>query len=800
MNTELTIFTPTYNRAYCLPVLYQSLCRQTCQEFEWVIVDDGSVDNTRILVEQWEKEGKICIRYFWQENRGKAQAHNRGVELAEGRLFTCVDSDDALDMNGVEKIMAIWNEHPEKIGIISPKKGMDGRETTRWNGAVQYCTLYDAYRKYGLKGDAMLIYQTSIIKKYRFPAFSGEKFMKESYLYDRLDQEGVMYITKESFYRAEYLEDGYTLRMDSILRENPYGYQAYIIQRLKLDQKLKYKMIDTILYISSKRMVKNQRLLEDAVYPVLTGMLYFPSLVYYTVKDRIGSWRKRGYDPIWYLCMLLVGILFLLFFSISTSPLTSNSYGSDSAFFQMVGQSMTKGQIMYKDIFDNKGPYLFLIQYLGQIIGYGRAGIFFLQILNLCTTLYFVDHTCCILCGDHMWLRIISVLSFLFLAALTWDCGNLSEEYSLPVLFMCLYLFCKFVYRNAKRVFLYATVFGVSFGFLAFMRITNAIFLCALVAVILIELIYNRQFRFVLLCTAGFVAGFIAAVLPVCIYYAQKHLLSEMLYATFTFNYYYGIHGNGSLRFNMISILLGVAILSVWFNKRDRVCCLLAVFSTVMTICMLMLGYGYMHYYQLMIPSVLVNMWLAMQKQQKIRSRTKKICFSVMIVIGIILNSRLLFMQGGRVIFALGFNTPEREKTFLGALAHTIENYAPDWKESYGYIASNRVSEVLEQISVEERNSVYNYNTRPYWLRASGLLPYHKYCQTQESFVSINPQIEQEIDNMFVYDSPCYVVLENYEAIHNQKILERLAMQYEIKYQNEVYTLYERAGVGLSID
>ncbi len=296
MSIEITIFTPTYNRAYCLPSLYRSLCLQTCQKFEWVIVDDGSEDDTRSLIETWKKEERICIRYFWQENMGKAQAHNRGVELAEGKLFTCVDSDDVLDKDCVEKIISMWNKHPDKIGIISPKKGMDGRETAHWSGRVQYCTVYDAYRKYGLRGDAMLVYQTSIIKKYKFPILHGEKFMKESYLYDRLDQEGEMYITKESFYRAEYLADGYTLRMDSILRENPYGYQAYIIQRLKLDKKLKYKMIDTILYISSKRMVKNQRLLEDAVYPVLTCLLYFPSLVYYSLKDMIGSWRRKIFE------------------------------------------------------------------------------------------------------------------------------------------------------------------------------------------------------------------------------------------------------------------------------------------------------------------------------------------------------------------------------------------------------------------------------------------------------------------------------------------------------------------------
>lgn len=496
----------------------------------------------------------------------------------------------------------------------------------------------------------------------------------------------------------------------------------------------------------------------------------------------------------WYFSMILMGILFLLFFSISTSPLTTNSYGSDSAFFQMVGQSMTKGCVMYRDIFDNKGPYLFLIQYLGQILCYGRAGIFFLQIINICAILYFLDRTCCIVCGNQFRFRIFSVLFFLFLGALTWDCGNLSEEYSLSVLFMCLYLLCKFIYISESRGFLYAVIFGASFGFLAFMRITNAAFLCVLVAVVLVELIWNRKYRLLLLCMLGFIAGFIMSVIPIFFYYAQHHLLSEMLYATFVFNYYYGTHGSGSLRFNMLIILLGVAIMSVWFNKCDRVCCFFAVFSSAVTIGILMLGYGYIHYYQLMIPPVMANVWLVMRTQQELCFGKKKFCFRAIILSMIVLNGRLLFMQEGRVIFALGLNTPESEKTFLGTLAHMIGDYAPDWEEAYGYIPFNRVSDVLIQIPVDERNSVYNYNTRPYWLRASGLLPYNKYCQTQESFILVNPQIEKEIDDMFAHDGPQYVVLENYDAIHNQKILKRLHRQYDIKYQNEVYVLYERAG------
>ena len=274
MKNGITIFTPTYNRSYRLSTLYESLCKQSCREFEWVVVDDGSTDDTKVMIKKWQDEHKIIIRYFWQENAGKAQAYNLGVEVAERQLFLCVDSDDFLLCNAVEKILDLWERYPGKIGIICARLHADHELTTRWNGQVKYCTLYDAYRKYGLKGETVLIYQTDIIKKFRFPRFQGEKFVTEAYLYDRLDQEGVMYITDEAFYVAEYLPDGYTKNSQKIVEENPYGFLAYIEQRLRLDKKLKYKIIDTCQYIVYKRIVGEEDLIEDAVYPILTWVLY----------------------------------------------------------------------------------------------------------------------------------------------------------------------------------------------------------------------------------------------------------------------------------------------------------------------------------------------------------------------------------------------------------------------------------------------------------------------------------------------------------------------------------------------
>ena len=111
---ELTVFTPTYNRAYTLGRLYESLCRQSNKNFEWLVVDDGSKDGTEELIKSWQSEEKISIRYIYQENGGKMRAHNRGVKSTETELFVCVDSDDYLVDDGIEKILSFWNREYSK--------------------------------------------------------------------------------------------------------------------------------------------------------------------------------------------------------------------------------------------------------------------------------------------------------------------------------------------------------------------------------------------------------------------------------------------------------------------------------------------------------------------------------------------------------------------------------------------------------------------------------------------------------------------------------------------------------------
>ena len=185
MNKKLlTVFTPAYNRAHTLGRTYASLCRQTCQDFEWLIVDDGSKDNTRQLVEHWIRENLIAIRYIYQENQGMHGAHNTAYRNIDTELNTCIDSDDYMPDDAVELIINFWKSHgsDKYAGII----GLDQTEEKKIIGApfpagLKETTLIDYYAHGGV-GDKKLVYRTEVIKNYPdYPLFKGERYVSLGY-------------------------------------------------------------------------------------------------------------------------------------------------------------------------------------------------------------------------------------------------------------------------------------------------------------------------------------------------------------------------------------------------------------------------------------------------------------------------------------------------------------------------------------------------------------------------------------------------------------------------------------------
>lgn len=253
---RLTVFTPTYNRAYTLPKLYKSLCEQTSKDFIWLIVDDGSTDNTKSLIKGWIiNNPNICIQYYYQKNSGKMQAHNLGVQKTETELFVCVDSDDYLDPDSVEVIISYWDKIKSKnnnlCGIIGPRRmiNADFESINTIPSDITFSTLSKLY-KHGFRGETAIIFITKIIKQYKFPQIAGEKFITENYIYNQIDEKYLFGILKHYTINCEYLNDGYTKNAVKIKLNNPKGYSLYYNEMNKRTHSIYDICKITIFYIA----------------------------------------------------------------------------------------------------------------------------------------------------------------------------------------------------------------------------------------------------------------------------------------------------------------------------------------------------------------------------------------------------------------------------------------------------------------------------------------------------------------------------------------------------------------------
>jgi len=190
-----TVFTPTYNRRHTLNRVYESLCMQTFKRFEWVIVDDGSEDNTEELVSQWQKGSWFPIRYFFQNNQGKHIAFNRGVTEARGQYFLPLDSDDSCFPDALMKLYKHWMDIPnEQKEIFSAVTGLCVDQNGNLVGDKFPKDMVDSdslemHYKYKVRGEKWGFQRTDVLKKFTFPNLSGEKFVPESVVWYAIARE-----------------------------------------------------------------------------------------------------------------------------------------------------------------------------------------------------------------------------------------------------------------------------------------------------------------------------------------------------------------------------------------------------------------------------------------------------------------------------------------------------------------------------------------------------------------------------------------------------------------------------------
>ena len=252
---KITVFTPTYNRAYILSNLYHSLQRQSFFDFEWLIIDDGSTDNTQELIEWWQKDNNYFpIYYYKQENGGKCRAINRALNLAHGELFFTVDSDDYLTDDALIKINQWFKDiapYKRIVGIVA-NRGDSSNHTENYCFSEPYLdrNLLDIYgfKRNGKRvfdGERAFVFYTNFHRKYLYPEFEDETFMTEAVTWNRMANDGYkMRFYNDIIWICQYRDDGLTKAGNKMFLNNPKGYGLWLkekaeFEHVSLKEKLK---------------------------------------------------------------------------------------------------------------------------------------------------------------------------------------------------------------------------------------------------------------------------------------------------------------------------------------------------------------------------------------------------------------------------------------------------------------------------------------------------------------------------------------------------------------------------------
>ncbi len=284
MEKLLTVFTPAYNRAHTLTRTYESLKRQDSKNFLWLIIDDGSTDNTAQLVKKWQQqENGFEIKYIYKENGGMHTAHNTAYENIDTELNVCIDSDDELADGAVKCIEEIWSRADKEkyAGIIGLDADMNTKKIigTSFPDDLYETTLQGFYDSGGL-GDKKLVYRTDIMKKLPpYPVFDGEKYVSLGWKYLLCDQKYTLIITNAVLCNVEYQADGSSMNMLNQYLKNPKGFAFIRKENMKYNKSKKRNYIDCIHYVSSSILCSNKHFIKESPKKVMTTLAIVPGLL-----------------------------------------------------------------------------------------------------------------------------------------------------------------------------------------------------------------------------------------------------------------------------------------------------------------------------------------------------------------------------------------------------------------------------------------------------------------------------------------------------------------------------------------
>lgn len=270
----LTIFTPAYNRAHTIRRTYESLKRQSCKDFVWLVIDDGSTDNTAELVKQWQKcDNGFEIKYIYKKNGGMHTAHNTAYENIDTELNTCIDSDDCIAEGAVAKILEKWETVKDKgyAGIIGLDADLNGKIIGKGFPEGLNETTVIGYYANGGSGDKKMVYRTDIIKKYPpYPTFEGEKYFSLGYKYRLIDQDYKLAVMNEVLVNVDYQPDGSSATMWKQYVMNPKGFAEWRKICMQYPYSKKRMFIDCVHYVSSSIISGNKNFVKESPKKLLT--------------------------------------------------------------------------------------------------------------------------------------------------------------------------------------------------------------------------------------------------------------------------------------------------------------------------------------------------------------------------------------------------------------------------------------------------------------------------------------------------------------------------------------------------
>ncbi len=286
---KISILTPTYNRGKLLERLYNSILKNLNYglEVEWLIMDDGSIDDTASLIEKFINENKFDIQYYSQENKGKMEAINNLVPYVTGDLIIECDSDDYFKQNAFLTIKNTCNELDENTYALCYLK-YDQNECNIGNlFKEKETTMFNMYFKQGENGEKALVYNAAIRKQYNYKLEKDEKFITEARMYHKMDLKYKIKCFNEPVMICEYQEEGYSKNIVEMFKKYPYGYYEYFKEMFDMDlngiylKKRMYILKHYILfsYLTKRKFKETINNVKGILNRVLFALLYFPGIL-----------------------------------------------------------------------------------------------------------------------------------------------------------------------------------------------------------------------------------------------------------------------------------------------------------------------------------------------------------------------------------------------------------------------------------------------------------------------------------------------------------------------------------------